>query len=448
MSDIREAFEALIKYRKAYDEMYQMLGMFLDAEEGLEKPDIDQAWSAFNQAPGPVYWERIEAALQSQAALSANGGEAVTPVWDNKILVSNIVRAFWRRIYTYKDRYPAKELPREVPIELYCAMSTALIHLGNESLNPKHPAPPSVAVPDGWKLVPTEPTCEMKRIAMKEGAKTLHDYAGHDAWCHTVYRAMLAAAPQPDHSPDAGKVVQGKNRYGLDMGYFSRLIAREFDDLSNFRPDEFARVCARMAATADASVLQEKEFRPAPVPVPWPKKEDITEDMRAGFERLYRAEAERDGRTLERNEQGAYKHLTVDRDWTFYQRVWADALEATAPAADGGEVEPLGYLTNQAVARLQSDKRLNGEHLYAFKPDDMSKFQAVYLGPAVKESLTAAHPAQPRNGVQAEALEEFANDMKGLAERNRNLKTAGGVLVASQEAEAKAKRLRSNGGDV
>ncbi|WP_417216500.1 hypothetical protein [Alcanivorax sp.] len=56
-------------------------------------------------------------------------------------------------------------------------------------------------------------------------------------------------------------------------------------------------------------------------------------------------------------------------------------------------------------------------------------------------------PAKPRNVVQAEALEEFANDMKELAERNRNLKTAGGVFVASQEAEAKAKRLRSNGGE-
>lgn len=80
----------------------------------------------------------------------------------------------------------------------------------------------------------------------------------------------------------------------------------------------------------------------AMMPVPWPKKEDITEDMRAGFERLYRAKAERDGRTLERNDQGAYKHLPVDSDWTLYQRAWADALEATTPTADGRDVEPVG----------------------------------------------------------------------------------------------------------
>ena len=82
-------------------------------------------------------------------------------------------------------------------------------------------------------------------------------------WILELADKAEAAAPQPDHSPDAGKVVQGENRYGLNMGYFRRLIAREFGDLSNFRPDEFARVCARMAATADASVLQEKEFHPA-----------------------------------------------------------------------------------------------------------------------------------------------------------------------------------------
>ncbi|QVW08757.1 hypothetical protein CBW1004CProp1_gp6 [Phage CBW1004C-Prop1] len=65
--------------------------------------------------------------------------------------------------------------------------------------------------------------------------------------------------------------------------------------------------------------------------------------------------------------------------------------------ADAGKVVPIGYLTNQAVARLQSDKRLNGEHLYAFKPDDLSKFQAVYLAPTVKESLTVATPSVPEN---------------------------------------------------
>ena len=50
------------------------------------------------------------------------------------------------------------------------------------------------------------------------------------------------------------------NRYGLDTSYFEDLIKREFSDLNNYTPAEFARVCARMAATADSSVLDEEEF--------------------------------------------------------------------------------------------------------------------------------------------------------------------------------------------
>lgn len=70
------------------------------------------------------------------------------------------------------------------------------------------------------------------------------------------------------------------------------------------------------------------------------------------------------------------------------RNAWAAALSH----AEGEAVEPIGYLTLQAVARLQGDDRLNGEHLYAFDPDDMSKFRGVYLHPApqvaVPEALT------------------------------------------------------------
>lgn len=124
------------------------------------------------------------------------------------------------------------------------------------------------AVPEGWRLVPSDASLPGVYWPISAGvdafkkAKTLGCCI--DDCLHDALQSMLNSAPQPDHSPDAGKVVQGENRYGLNTGYFRRLIAREFGDLSNFRPDEFARVCARMAATADASVLQEKEFRATP----------------------------------------------------------------------------------------------------------------------------------------------------------------------------------------
>jgi hypothetical protein len=51
------------------------------------------------------------------------------------------------------------------------------------------------------------------------------------------------------------------NQYGLDVSYFQNCIDRDLGrGLNNYRPDEFARVCLRMAVTADAKVLLEPEF--------------------------------------------------------------------------------------------------------------------------------------------------------------------------------------------
>lgn len=55
-------------------------------------------------------------------------------------------------------------------------------------------APPTPSVPDGWKLVPVEPTPEMMRSGM---SVPLNKAARHNA----VYRAMLAAAPTPAEAP-------------------------------------------------------------------------------------------------------------------------------------------------------------------------------------------------------------------------------------------------------
>ena len=454
MSDIREAFEALIKYRKAYDEMYQMLGMFLDAEEGLEKPDIDQAWSAFNQAPGPVYWEKIEAALQQTAPAvpegwrTAKGGEQWPHIGGKYLIKLNGV--LQHEIYEFDQAddgcgggeyfWDRDDLDEAAPFDPE-----------NDSWLPIDQAGVTTSA------VPDVTAAEELASALREIEGTVNRTATSDQFIRHLKQIAtdaLAAAPKPDHIGDAGKVVQGKNRYGLDMGYFSRLIAREFDDLSNFRPDEFARVCARMAATADASVLQEKEFRPAPVPVPWPKKEDITEDMRAGFERLYRAEAERDGRTLERNEQGAYKHLTVDRDWTFYQRVWADALEATAPAADGGEVEP-------AAGRVQTNPGARSAIYSFFESFEKAQVYAHHHENAGHAEPLYTHLAQPRNMVQAEAILAAVDYAKAnsAVNRGRGAVSETGVfeyalsLLGSTEGifctrDELAARLRSNGGDA
>ncbi len=63
------------------------------------------------------------------------------------------------------------------------------------------------AVPDGWQIVPKEPTPEMVRAADDVNECERKEFKANavpgDAWGHITfacaYRAMLAAAPQPDN---------------------------------------------------------------------------------------------------------------------------------------------------------------------------------------------------------------------------------------------------------
>ena len=57
-------------------------------------------------------------------------------------------------------------------------------------------AGPQVTAPEGWKLVPVEPTDEMVEAGDHEIEKW-----GVDASSSGAFRAMLAAAPQPQSDP-------------------------------------------------------------------------------------------------------------------------------------------------------------------------------------------------------------------------------------------------------
>lgn len=57
-------------------------------------------------------------------------------------------------------------------------------------------------------------------------------------------------------------VENGKNRYGVDVSYFRNVINRELNrSLQDFKPDELARVFARLSVTADPCVIFESEFK-------------------------------------------------------------------------------------------------------------------------------------------------------------------------------------------
>ena len=55
-------------------------------------------------------------------------------------------------------------------------------------------AQPAPSIPEGWKLVPIEPTPKMMRVAQKADHEGWLEYDGEDV--KRVYRAMLAAAPE------------------------------------------------------------------------------------------------------------------------------------------------------------------------------------------------------------------------------------------------------------
>ncbi len=168
-----------------------------------------------------------------QAALSANGGEVEPVAW--AVFADNGNIRIW-------GREKPEAFPEAVPLYLsptvkdfLTVQSEPIGYADPDSLNDYragdrlhmpvyrpdasadwqdgvpvylHPAPPSVAVPEGWKLVPIKPTDGMLDIDT--------EVQGNSHWHGNVdlterrllelWRDMLTAAPSPDHSGDAGKV--------------------------------------------------------------------------------------------------------------------------------------------------------------------------------------------------------------------------------------------------
>jgi hypothetical protein len=100
-----------------------------------------------------------------------------------------------------------------------------------------------VAVPDGFTIVPAEPTPDM--LIQMLGYEDDRD----------CYRAMIEAAPNPP-------ALKPRNNHGIDAHYFHKKLNLVLRDFECFTPDELARTLVRLARVADESVLQEREFEP------------------------------------------------------------------------------------------------------------------------------------------------------------------------------------------
>ncbi len=77
-----------------------------------------------------------------------------------------------------------------------------------------------------------------------------------DAWTALIKRAKTARVRQLNKA----KPRPSSNVHGLDVHYFRTKMERMLRGMSSYTPDEFARECARMSVTADATVLNESEF--------------------------------------------------------------------------------------------------------------------------------------------------------------------------------------------
>lgn len=79
----------------------------------------------------------------------------------------------------------------------------------------------------------------------------------------------------------------GTNEYGLDLAYFRRTINRELNrDISRFKPDEIARVFARLSIAADKAVIHETEFKSPLKPIGLKRFEFIADSNVSYFDIL------------------------------------------------------------------------------------------------------------------------------------------------------------------
>lgn len=171
MSDLREAFEA--HYFSCH---------------GGGNMTFDHANSYYLDSDVNDYWLAFQAG--EQAALSANGGEAVP--------VAGIVQV---ASTCFKQVLPWDEAKRQHASILSASDSLGSPGDGAE-LIPLYPAPPSVAVPEGLKSKVLELCSAVENDEDLPPVK----YALKCGRLINEVKDILTAAPSPDHSGDANKM--------------------------------------------------------------------------------------------------------------------------------------------------------------------------------------------------------------------------------------------------
>lgn len=173
--------------------------------------DVIELVEALKTADGETAMElveRLQCGKVDCSALSANGGALAATKSAEQVLADNGVFAgadglrrfaecdtFWEDQMYGARFYFSNELATDYIHRGVLRATVRALESGPAN------APPSVAVPEGWKLVPVEPTPEQKKASLDWNDTYQTGGLPVDMNCN-IYRAMLTAAPQPDHTEE------------------------------------------------------------------------------------------------------------------------------------------------------------------------------------------------------------------------------------------------------
>jgi len=120
----------------------------------------------------------------------------------------------------------------------------------------------SAFIPDQLDQMSNKDLLEFAKTAHEENVKLKREVATVKRTYNQLFDEMLKEQERNRELAQNQLLKEnGKNRYGLDVSYFRNAINRELNiPLTNHKPDELARVLARLSRTADESVMFEPEF--------------------------------------------------------------------------------------------------------------------------------------------------------------------------------------------
>ena len=229
MSDIeREEFEQAVTDRWSDSYSFTRFGDEDYFDEVLE--GMWQGWQASRQA------------LEGEAVDVERIADTVRDHLGDIFACTRVWEAWQVGTMTQNDFTPADET--ELADEIAGAVATLYTHPASADDSKHH----AVMQAQMWAQEARTQKAIVKEIGEMVGC-------ANDWEMVEAVRNALATLPPNEH---------GKNRYGLDMAYFRNLFNRELNrPLTDFRPDELARVLARASHTADSEVLKEREFHAA-----------------------------------------------------------------------------------------------------------------------------------------------------------------------------------------